>query len=603
MVPHPDTPRRWLMSLRAKLILLFITLAVVPLTALGAFDYVHSVSALDALIASQTQAIAGRAAAEITDRYSLRESDLLLLADNAETQQWYRAHATGDPARYAAALADASAYLKQAWAGVSRSYQQVEFLDTAGTVLYRLGGESAEPMIPGLARAGSEVRLTMREPVPGASGQRPLGLVIAVVRPEALLPAEALATRFGRSGYTVVVDRSGGRVISHPLRAFLGSPSAALLGPRGWRVSPALLDRDHGAFTFRDGDTTRVAAFVSLADPPWTVITTGAEGEFAPPFLHTRLTNLLLVLLVTAVTAAAFVLLTRRATRSLTALTAAADQVGAGNFSPSLPPAGHDEVGRLTTAFGLMASRLRDMVHEIEVSRHMVVVGQFAAQLSHEIRNPLTSLKLNLQSIGRDAEAAALPPATLRPIQISLREIERLDRVARGALRLGRQAPLEKVPCRLHVVAREALELVRPQLEQQHVALAATLAAPDDLVRADPAALQAVILNLLLNAVEAMPGGGTLSVGSAPAPPSERAAPAIRLWVGDTGPGVPHDLRERIFDPFYSTKPQGTGFGLPVALRTIEEHGGRLTLEAVEQGGSGATFTVELPLAEPGAAR
>jgi two-component system, NtrC family, sensor histidine kinase HydH len=247
-----------------------------------------------------------------------------------------------------------------------------------------------------------------------------------------------------------------------------------------------------------------------------------------------------------------------------------------------------------------MVAKVRQAVREIETSRHMAAVGSFAARLSHEIRNPLTSLKLNLQSLERDGAAGRLPDSSARPIGICLREIERLDRVVTGALRLGRERPLALADCQLHQIVRDALEVVRPQLEQQGVAIATTLGAASDRVRGDPGSLKAVFLNLFLNAAEAMPDGGTLSVASEVVKADPGFA-SCRVRVTDSGAGVPPEARDRIFEPFFSTKPRGTGFGLPVALRTVEEHGGQLRLADDGGGGGGASFLVDLPLtpAEP----
>ncbi len=589
------------MTLRAKLILLFCALAVGPLAAIGVYDYVHSMRALRALIAAQTRSIAERAASGLSERYALRQSDLLLLAENAETQRLYAARATGDRAREAAALTMASGYLHQAWEHFSRFYQRVEFRGQSGARIYGLGDEWLGPPATALEKVTGSDSPTMEMAVAETSGGRRVGVLVATVRADALLPRAALEARFGRSGYTVVLDRMRGEVVYHPRHAFLRQTIASLVGPGGWNVEPAILSRERGTFTYRESDTTRVATFVSLTAPPWTVIVSAAVDEFAPPFLHMRLTNLLLVLLVTTLIATAFVFLTRRATRSLEALTAAADQVGTGNFAPTLPPPGRDEVGRLSAAFGLMVTKVRDILHEIETSRHMAAIGQFAAQLSHEIRNPLTSLKLNLQSIARDAERGALPPTTTRPIEISLREIERLERVAKGVLTLGRDGTRSRASVGVHRLLREVLDLTSPQLTRQAVHLETAFRAPADAVSCDPQQLKAMFLNLVLNAAEAMPQGGTLTLATEESPPGPGAR-GIRVQVCDTGPGIGAERREKIFQPFYSTKPQGTGFGLPLALRTVEEHGGRLYLQASGgDGGAGATFVVELPLASAGA--
>lgn len=588
------------MSLRGKFILLFCALAVAPLTAIGIYDYAQSMRALRALLAAQTRAIAERTASELSDRYGLRQSDLLLLAENAETQRLYAAQATGDPSRSAAALAAAGSYLSQAWQQFSRSYERVEFRDVGGRAIYALGDVPFGPSTTS-GRFAQPEATTIEMPITEPNRRASLGVLVATMRAEALLPREALEVRFGRSGYTVVLDRVRGDIVYHPRHAYLRQSLTSLLGREGWNVDPAILSGARGTFIYRETDTTRVAAFTTLTSPPWTVLVSAAIDEFAPPFLRMRLTNLLLVLLAAAVTAAAFVLLTRRATQSLEALTAAADEVGAGNFAPTLPPPGRDEVGRLSAAFGLMVTKVRDMLREVETSRHMAAVGQFAAQLSHEIRNPLTSLKLNLQSIARDTERDPRPQETTRPIDICLREIERLERVARGALALGRERITRRTPCRVHEILSQVLDLMRPQLGQQDVRIETVFRARVDAIRGDPEQLEAVFLNLFLNAAEAMVGGGILTISTEEC--SDGPAPsAIRIRVRDTGPGIRPELREKIFQPFYSTKPDGTGFGLPVALRTVEEHGGRLYLQPVEgETGTGAMVMVELPLASEGA--
>ncbi len=584
------------MSLRAKLISMFCALAAGPLVAIGVFLYFRSMRTVRELIAAQSRVIAERAASELRDRYSLRESDLLLLAENAETQRLFRARAGAGHAEAEAALASADVYLRRAWELFARSYTRVELLDSRGEPVYRLG-EPGDPIaVAKVSGVPAGEALVVRRPIHDTRDGRRVGTLVAAIRLDALLPQDALEARFGRAGYTMVLDRGSGRVVYHPRHAYSQRAVAALAGPEGWNIDTALLSQERGSFVYREGDSTRVASFASVAAPPWTILSSGAVEEFAAPFTRASLINLLLVLAVTIAASAAFVLLMRRSTRSLESLTVAADQLGAGNFAPDLPAPGQDEVGRLSAAFALMVAKVRDMVREIETSRHLAAVGSFAARLAHEIRNPLTSLKLNLQSLERDAAAGRLPDSSARPVGICLREIERLDQVVGGALRLGRDRSLRQAPCSVHQIVGDALEVIRPQLERQQVVLETALRARSDRVKGDPGSLKAVFLNLFLNAVEAMPEGGTLAVSSDAAPAGAAAGETIRVRVTDTGTGVPAPARERIFEPFYSTKPRGTGFGLPVALRTVEEHGGRLRLAGDSAAGRGASFLVELPL-------
>ncbi|MEK6770015.1 MAG: hypothetical protein AABY85_13670, partial [Gemmatimonadota bacterium] len=190
------------MSLRAKLIGLFFLLAVVPLVGIGVLGYVQSMRALRALIAAQTGTIAERAGSELSDRYAQRESDLLLLAENAETQRLYRARASGDAAQWAATLPAADAYLRTAWQQFGRSYEWVEFRDGRGFVVYRLGEQG-----PSAAASGARGALTVAKPIVDSRSGAPFGTLVAVVRRDALIPSAVLENRFGRAGYTMVLDR------------------------------------------------------------------------------------------------------------------------------------------------------------------------------------------------------------------------------------------------------------------------------------------------------------------------------------------------------------------------------------------------------------
>lgn len=581
------------MQLRVKLILFFVLLAVVPLVAMGVFESMRSVRTLHALLAAQDSAIAERVAAGITELSALRESDLLLLTSNAETQRLYRAQGDANPRDRASALASADLFFKQAWQQFNRSYAWLDFQDPSGRSVYSLGEPPAQEN--GRVASSSRAVMILSRPIPGEPGSPPAGQLVAGARASSLLPMDLLEAQFGTAGYSVVVDRMAGRVIHHPRSAVLGTSAADLVGPSGWRLAPSALELPRTTIRYRERDSTRVAAVVALASPPWTVIVSSAADEFAAPFVTTRLVNLSLLLFITLAVSVAFVMLTGRATGSLEALTRAADDVGAGNFAPQLPTAGRDEVGRLSAAFALMIGKVREMLHQIEASRHMVAVGQFAAQLSHEIRNPLTSVKLNLQSLQRDVAAGHIPEDASQPITICLREIERLDRVSRGVLSLGRERRSDVTRCSVHQSVIDALETMRAHLDAQRVTVRTSFAATADLVNGDRQHLTAVFLNLVLNAAEAMPGGGVIDLTSANSPADLERPATIAVRVADVGPGIPPELRDRIFEPFFSTKAEGSGFGLALAQRTIEEHNGRLRLEPSPQG-IGAVFVVELPL-------
>jgi signal transduction histidine kinase len=402
-----------------------------------------------------------------------------------------------------------------------------------------------------------------------------------------MLPVDALASGFGETGYGMVLDRSHDRVLYHPIRAMQGIAIAPLVAAGTWKVSPTMLERTSGTFRYRAGDTLRLASFQSLVSPQWTVVVSGAVSEFAGPFTAVRRWTLLLFLLVALVATVTFSQLLRRTTRSLEELTAATAVVGRGDFNPTLPPSGRDEVGKLTASFETMVRKIREMVSQIESSRQMAVLGEFAATLSHEVRNPLTSIKLNLQKLERADRTRDVSHRAGRPLEIALREVARLDTVVRGVLDLGRIRPARPVTCSLHGLAEETLEVVGGQGEGVHVER--SFISDDDSVDVDPSQVKGALLNLVLNALDAMPEGGTLRVETA------RSNGRIRLSVSDSGKGMSAAVRAEVFRPFFTTKSSGTGLGLPLARRAIEDNGGTLALTP-ERAGIGTEFVIEFPL-------
>lgn len=403
------------------------------------------------------------------------------------------------------------------------------------------------------------------------------GTVAAAVRLDALLPADAMASHFGRGGYTALVDRTTGRALygiehAEPIVEALRHATGAA-----------------NSLSFRERDSSRVASFVPLAAPAWTVVSVASLDEFTAPFAAIRSANLLLVLLTTLAAASAFLVLLWRATRSLRLLTVAADDVGRGHMDPALPPLGRDEVGRLTSAFSLMIGRVRDTMAEIERSRQMAAVGEFASQLAHEIRNPLTSIKLNMQKLERWSKGGRMPDETRKPLEITLREIDRLDRVVHGVLQLARAPTSNRSAMSLSRLAADTAELARPQLERRGISLDVSRGPADReaIVWGDASLLVAALLNVILNAGDASPKGGTVRVDV------ERNGTSAYVRVRDSGPGIPLATREKVFEPFFTTKEGGTGLGLALAQRTVEEHGGTIH---VEDGNPGAIFVIDLPV-------
>jgi signal transduction histidine kinase len=593
-------------KLRTRILIFFALLGVLPVLALGTFTFVRSMKAVESLLREETAAIAGRVAADLRDRYALRAGELQLVAGNVETEALYRAHGEGRDVSGSAAFAEADAYLSSVWRLFRGFYNSIELRDLAGTPIYVMGEQGSGVSEPGSggSNAGSggpsppgQV-MELELPVTGPSGSDTVGMVVAAVRSGALLSEDLLATAFGRAGHTILLHRERGTVLHHPSRRLLNQAAEMLFSRDGWNVAASVLAGDSGSFTYRENDSLRVASFINVASPPWTVVVSSAVDEFAAPFARMRNVNLVVMLLVAGVIGIFFFLMTRRSTLALEQLTVAADDVARGELSPRLPSPGSDEVGRLVRAFGIMVEEVREMLGRVEETRHMAVMGEFASRVSHEIRTPLTSIKLNLQELDRDAREGRIPEDSEPAVRICLREVERLDRAVSSVLSMVRTHPPSRERCSLHGILADAIEAVEPQLAAGGVRVEREFVARLDEVLGDSRDLEGVFVNLLVNAGEAMPGGGTVRILTENRGMGEGRPVMIRVRVSDQGPGVPPEIRGKIFRPFVSTKADGTGFGLSVARRTVEEHDGRLELDPESGPGEGASFIAELPLAE-----
>lgn len=560
------------MSLRAKVLALFGAFAVVPLLAIGVVDYVRSTRAVDTLVLGQTALIADRVAAELADRYATVQANIALVADNEETDALLAPAAERDTLARRRAV---QPFFAELWTAIGRDFDWISIRDERGAgsphEAYRLGAATPDDA----PNAGSFVVTDST----AAESIRPRS-VVAAVKLSSLLPTEALASRFGRDGYTSIVDRASRRVVygaehSDAIMAALPDSGAA-----------------RSSLSYREQGSARLASVVRLTAPAWNVIATASVDEFGGPFAAIRAANLALVLLTATLAAIAFLILLWRSTRSLGMLTVAADAVGRGNLEPELPRAGRDEVGRLASAFHIMTRRVRETMADIERSRQMAAVGEFASQIAHEIRNPLTSIKLNMQKLERSARAGRMPGEAERPLEITLREIDRLDRVVHGVLQLGRARASSRAHVNLGRVVAQTADVARPQLERRGVQLQLRGVGEADgpEIHGDANLLSGALLNVMLNAGEASPAGGVVQVDL------ERNGAAARVRVRDSGPGIPLDQRARVFEPFYTTKASGTGLGLALAQRTVEEHGGTIRVEDVARG---ASFVIELPLVAP----
>lgn len=248
-------------------------------------------------------------------------------------------------------------------------------------------------------------------------------------------------------------------------------------------------------------------------------------------------------------------------------------------------------IDELDAQMQYLSRRIQDIAmelsqHQRDAIRHqqLAAVGQLAASLAHEIRNPLTAIKMLVESGLRDSRPRPMSKESLLVVH---REVERLEQTVQELLDFARPPTLKRTVGPLSVVIDRAVELVNVRAKRQQVAIRVADHV-DAHVDADEGQMRSVFVNLLLNSLDAMPSGGTITIRAA------RAGKVVRIHVIDTGPGISEGAMDTIFLPFSSTKSTGTGLGLSICKRIIELHQGTIVARNHAQGG--AELVVSLPL-------
>lgn len=249
------------------------------------------------------------------------------------------------------------------------------------------------------------------------------------------------------------------------------------------------------------------------------------------------------------------------------------------------------EFGELAGAFNEMAASLKTQMQTIQRAEQMALVGELSAGLAHEIKNPLAGIKVAMQIL---ADEAGLSDEDREVVVKVGQEVVRLETLMKSFLNFARPSRPQPVPININGLLATTVALhAKPRAERQagdtDVRIETELGELPQTM-ADPMQLQQVFLNLVINALDAMPGAGVLSVRTA----FDENERRIRIEVEDSGEGVDDDEAERIFQPFFTTKRRGTGLGLAISRQVVEQHEGSISVGRAESGG--AVFTILLPV-------
>ena len=580
---------------------LFLSLSLLSLLmigAVGALGYGQARRALMAEARSHMESVARERRARLEAWFDERLADIALLASHLEQhgiegedseseiggslslelgqESAYRRFLVVDAAGEVLASAGESGALAE----LRRSVEVAEALSSGRPVL---GSVTLDP-------AGDPVML-LAAPLRGAEGT--IGAVLAVLRPgKTMQPILADSTGLGRTGETYLVDEE--TVMLTPSRHMNHPPALTHKMPTPGVLLCIALGSGSSIYRGYLGEEV-LGAYEWLPRHRWVLLAEIQTREaFAPLRGIARQTILLgCVALLGALLLS--VTLSRRLSRPIGELAAASERVADGDLSLGEPTGGPGEIGQLASRFREMVGSLARSRQELEQSgrrllqaEKLAAVGQLAAGVVHEMRNPLSAMKMNLSVLAR---SEALSGREREQLQIAREQGERLERMLSELLDYSR-------PVELHaglIVAQDLLEQVESLTEDERrgAGVGLELLVPDQPLRflGDRELLVRSLVNLVSNATQAAPSGSTVELGAL------RDERGINLIVADRGPGMSEQVLERLFDPFFTTREEGIGLGMSNVRKFVDLHGGELIITSAA--GKGSRIAILIPEVGP----
>jgi len=535
------------LSFRFRILGLVLGVAIVPLVLIGAFLLLGAARSGEELLSQRLARAAEESRGTLISRWLPLRSMLLDVSEWPEIRQEVE---EGDGEALVARLVDLDPRIRQ-----------VSIRAGSGERLFDFDRARLPPEQGGQPPAPNPLmRVTF-----ALFGVEPAGAAIDFgVEGDLLLPADVLPPSTAGMVLTLLDPATGSSLLPIPLDAYVIREGRFTWGGEEW-----------------------LASIQAFEDPPVRLVLAAPLTPYVAPFRRSVRNGGYLLAAVALAGLLAAIVLTSRMTRSLRALVGGAEAVSAGNLSHRIGGPGADEVGRVAEAFNQMTESLQRTLMEKASRESLAAMGEFAASLAHEVRNPLTAVKIDLQSL---QEKLAGDETLTVPLRRALEEIDRLDATVGDALSVVRRGEEDSVfPVRQPIQA--AAHSAGPAFSKARASLEVIGENEEITVRGDASGLEQLFLNLLLNAAEALPRGGRATIGA------QRERGSVLVYVEDDGPGIPEAVRERIFEPLFSTKETGTGLGLTISRRIVQAHRGDLIVCDSEAGGT--RVEIRFPLADP----
>ena len=396
----------------------------------------------------------------------------------------------------------------------------------------------------------------------------------------------------GEGAQAFVFDKSG-RYIAHSerKRVYLGEKFQE---PEIFNKI-ALEDEGQTLYVNRE-KIEMVAACVPISKLGWwVVIQQPTQKAFA---VSHKMKILILWFVVVSILLSSFIafLYTRWIVTPVNQLISGIDKFSAGNLKYRMPKLGRDEISTLAEQFNEMAEKLTIFQDKLKRGERAETLSKLASVLSHEIKNPLNAMVINMRIIEREFKKPSPQIDKMRHyLEIVAGEIQRVDNLVNNFLLIAKPQRLERKPINIKKILDDLIISQQADALQSGVRVIRRYQISQLEILIDARKIRQVFLNIFLNAVQSMPGGGNLTIelDSANSPLDKNQQLWIVIKFSDTGKGMTKEQLNRIFDFYYSTKEGGTGLGLSIAQQIVDEHGGRIEVESSQ--GIGSAFLVFLP--------
>ena len=403
-----------------------------------------------------------------------------------------------------------------------------------------------------------------------------------------------------REGFgNAYVATGNGRLIAHPERERVYRQDDLSGSP----VGTALGEQHSGTLVYTGSSGEMVAAFATVTPFGWkVVIEQPADRAFARS--RDMILGISVLMVISAAVASLIgILVVRKIVRPIYELVRGAQLFARGRLTHTIETPGHGELTTLAREFNQMARELLEKERRLKQAERLATLSKFATILSHEIRNPLNSMIINLRILKRDMDKQNGDPGSVGGhYEKVISEIWRIDSLVENFLNYARPPELVPYPHDINEVLDEVVATHQGTAQERGVRIDTRYRDGELTVSVDVNQIKQVFLNIMLNAFDAMEAGGTLTITTERAPPRDSSDltledfgenPQVSIKFEDTGRGIDPGRLDRIFEVYYTSKSTGTGLGLPIAQQIVEKHGGVISVES--RPGKGTAFTLTLP--------